>query len=89
MNSIKVGQIYKTAHVIRVVKRIIKPDLVEFIYKGYKKTSLSKTDFYNIWRESLIAEYPTAVPISNMFFGWFFWQKSIKKSQPSSLMTGM
>ena len=59
MNSIKVGQIYKTAHVIRVVKRIIKPDLVEFIYKGYKKTSLSKTDFYNIWCESLIAEYPT------------------------------
>jgi hypothetical protein len=56
---IKEGQIYKTADVVRVVKRIIREDLVEFIYKGYKKTSLSKTDFYFIWGKSLIAEYPT------------------------------
>lgn len=56
---IKEGQIYKTADVIRVVKRVIREDLVEFIYKGYKKTSLSKTDFYFIWGKNLIAEYPT------------------------------
>jgi hypothetical protein len=56
---IKVGQIYKTAYVIRVVKRIIREDLVEFIYKGYKKTSLSGNDFYDIWGKDLIAEYPT------------------------------
>ena len=56
---IKVGQIYKTADVIRVVKRITRKGLVEFIYKGYKKTSLSKTDFYDIWGKNLVAEYPT------------------------------
>ena len=56
---IKEGQIYKIADVVRVVKRVIRADLVEFIYKGYEKTSLSGTNFYDIWGKNLIAEYPT------------------------------